>query len=225
MPWSPRVSCVSTSAQTVRQSALHVNLNLPQTPEGTPHAGLAWRDPGLRIECRLRPQYQFLRPALRTPRRSGDERHTLLVNLVNHHDIDIESDTPLLWVLRDTLGLTPEQNSAAVSAPRGACTVHVDGIATRSCTLAMKIASGKSITTIEGLARAGGRRLQEAWLLEDVAQCGYCQAGQLMSAAGLLAHNAEPSDAQIDAAMAGNICRCGTYQRIRRAIRRTARSS
>jgi isoquinoline 1-oxidoreductase alpha subunit len=149
-------------------------------------------------------------------------RHTLFVN-GDHHDIDIESDTPLLWVLRDTLGLTGTKFGCGIGAC-GACTVHVDGIATRSCTLAIKAVSGKSITTIEGLARTGGSRLQEAWLLEDVAQCGYCQAGQLMSAAGLLAHNSDPSDAQIDAAMAGNICRCGAYQRIRRAIQRTARS-
>jgi isoquinoline 1-oxidoreductase alpha subunit len=149
-------------------------------------------------------------------------RHTLLVN-GDHHEIEVAADTPLLWVLRDTLGLTGTKFGCGIGAC-GACTVHVDGVATRSCTLAIKIASGKSITTIEGLARAGGRRLQEAWLLEDVAQCGYCQAGQLMSAAELLAHNPDPSDTQIDAAMAGNICRCGTYQRIRRAIRRAARS-
>jgi aerobic-type carbon monoxide dehydrogenase small subunit (CoxS/CutS family) len=149
-------------------------------------------------------------------------RHTLLVN-GEDHDIDIESDTPLLWVLRDSLGLTGTKFGCGIGAC-GACTVHVEGIATRSCTLAIKAASGKSITTIEGLARTGGRRLQEAWLLEDVAQCGYCQAGQLMNAAGLLARNSDPSEAQIDAAMAGNICRCGTYQRIRRAIRRAAGS-
>ncbi len=149
-------------------------------------------------------------------------KHTLLVN-GDYHDIDIESDTPLLWVLRDELGLTGTKFGCGIGAC-GACTVQVDGIATRSCTLAIHAAAGKSITTIEGLAQTGGRRLQEAWLLEDVAQCGYCQAGQLMSAAALLARNADPSDAQIDAAMAGNICRCGTYQRIRRAIRRAARS-
>jgi aerobic-type carbon monoxide dehydrogenase small subunit (CoxS/CutS family) len=149
-------------------------------------------------------------------------RHTLLVN-GDHHDIEVESDTPLLWVLRDTLGLTGTKFGCGIGVC-GACTVHVEGIATRSCTLAIKAASGKSITTIEGLARTGGRRLQEAWLLEDVAQCGYCQAGQLMNAAGLLARNSDPSEAQIDAAMAGNICRCGTYQRIRRAIRRAAGS-
>jgi isoquinoline 1-oxidoreductase alpha subunit len=150
-------------------------------------------------------------------------RHTLIVN-GRHHDVDLDEDTPLLWALRDTLGLTGTKFGCGIGAC-GACTVHVDGVATRSCLLAIKAASGKSITTVEGLARSGGSRLQEAWLLEDVAQCGYCQAGQLMSAAELLARNPEPSDAQIDAAMAGNICRCGTYQRIRRAIRRAARSS
>jgi aerobic-type carbon monoxide dehydrogenase small subunit (CoxS/CutS family) len=147
---------------------------------------------------------------------------TLLVN-GDHHEIDVDSDTPLLWVLRDTLGLTGTKFGCGIGAC-GACTVHVNGVATRSCTLPIKAALDKSITTIEGLAQSGGRRLQEAWLLEDVAQCGYCQAGQLMSAAQLLAHNRNPSDAQIDAAMAGNICRCGTYQRIRRAIHRVARS-
>jgi isoquinoline 1-oxidoreductase subunit alpha len=150
-------------------------------------------------------------------------RHTLIVN-GRHHDVDLDEDTPLLWALRDTLGLTGTKFGCGIGAC-GACTVHIDGVATRSCLLAIKAASGKSITTVEGLARSGGSRLQEAWLLEDVAQCGYCQAGQLMSAAELLARNPEPSDAQIDAAMAGNICRCGTYQRIRRAIRRAARSS
>ena len=148
-------------------------------------------------------------------------RHALLV-YGEQHDIDVEADTPLLWVLRDTLGLTGTKFGCGIGAC-GACTVHVDDVAMRSCTLEIGAASGKSITTIEGLAGTPGHRLQEAWLIEDVAQCGYCQAGQLMSAAGLLAHNPDPSDAQIDAAMAGNICRCGTYQRIRRAVHRAAR--
>lgn len=146
---------------------------------------------------------------------------SLLVN-GNHHEIDVDADTPLLWVLRDTLALTGTKFGCGIGAC-GACTVHVNGVATRSCALPIKMVLGKSITTIEGLGQSGGPRLQEAWLLEDVAQCGYCQAGQLMSAAQLLAHHPDPSDAQIDAAMAGNICRCGTYQRIRRAIRRAAR--
>ena len=149
-------------------------------------------------------------------------RHTLVVN-GDHRDIDVDADTPLLWVLRDTLGLTGTKFGCGIGAC-GACTVHLDGVATRSCILAVKTASSKSITTIEGLARSGGSRLQNYWLIEDVAQCGYCQAGQLMSAAELLARTPDPSDAQIDAAMAGNVCRCGTYQRIRRAIHRAARS-
>jgi isoquinoline 1-oxidoreductase alpha subunit len=148
-------------------------------------------------------------------------RHTLVVN-GRHHDIDVDEDTPLLWVLRDTLGLTGTKFGCGIGAC-GACTVHIDGVATRSCQSPLKITSGKSITTIEGLANARGGQLQAAWLLEDVAQCGYCQAGQLMSAAALLARIPNPSDAQIDAAMAGNICRCGTYQRIRRAIHRATR--
>ena len=126
----------------------------------------------------------MLRPWVLSTRRGPVARLTLLVN-GDHHEIDVAADTPLLWVLRDTLGLTGTKFGCGIGAC-GACTVHVDGVATRSCTLAIKSASGKSITTIEGLARTGGRRLQEAWLLEDVAQCGYCQSGQLMSAAGLL---------------------------------------
>ena len=149
-------------------------------------------------------------------------RHTLLVN-GDRHDIEVDADTPLLWVLRDTLGLTGTKFGCGIGAC-GACTVHVDGAAARSCQLPVKTAAGKSVATIEGLASTRGRRLQQAWLLEDVAQCGYCQAGQLMSAAALLARSSNPSEAQIDSAMAGNICRCGTYQRIRRAILRAARS-
>src|SRR6202034_2365698 len=138
-------------------------------------------------------------------------RHILVVN-GHSYDVDLDNDTPLLWVLRDTLGLTGTKFGCGIGAC-GACTVHVDGEAARSCQLPIKVASGKSITTIEGLARTCDGRLQEAWLLEDVAQCGYCQAGQLMNAAALLARTPSPSDTQIDAAMAGNICRCGTYQR------------
>lgn len=149
-------------------------------------------------------------------------RHTLVVN-GDRHDIEVDADTPLLWVLRDTLGLTGTKFSCGIGAC-GACTVHIDGAAARSCQLPLKTVMGKSITTIEGLSRTHGRQLQEAWLLEDVAQCGYCQAGQLMSAAALLARSSHPTEAQIDSAMAGNICRCGTYQRIRRAILRAARS-
>lgn len=139
------------------------------------------------------------------------------------HDVDVAPDTPLLWVLRDTLSLTGTKFGCGIGAC-GACTVHVAGVPKRSCQLPVAEVAGRRITTIEGLAAAGGRRLQEAWLAEDVAQCGYCQAGQLMSAAALLDRTPAPTDAQIEAAMAGNICRCGTYQRIRRAIHRAASS-
>jgi isoquinoline 1-oxidoreductase alpha subunit len=139
------------------------------------------------------------------------------------HTIDVASDTPLLWVLRDTLGLTGTKFGCGIGAC-GACTVHVGGAATRSCQMPLSAVAGQHITTIEGLTSASGRHLQTAWLSEDVAQCGYCQSGQLMAAAALLAHAPHPTDSDIDAALAGNICRCGTYQRIRRAIHRAARA-
>jgi aerobic-type carbon monoxide dehydrogenase small subunit (CoxS/CutS family) len=135
------------------------------------------------------------------------------------HGVDVAADTPLLWVLRDDLNLTGTKFGCGIGLC-GACTVHVGGVAKRSCQLPIASVAGAQITTIEGLVSVIGRSLQEAWLAEDVAQCGYCQAGQLMSAAGLLAVKPTPSDSDIDAAMAGNICRCGTYQRIRRAIHR-----
>jgi isoquinoline 1-oxidoreductase subunit alpha len=138
------------------------------------------------------------------------------------HDLDVDPDTPLLWVLRDTLGLMGTKFGCGVGAC-GACTVHLNGQAARSCQLLVRAIGERHVTTIEGLTGAAAGRLRDAWLAEDVAQCGYCQAGQLMSAAGLLTRNANPSDAEIDVAMAGNICRCGTYQRIRRAIHRAAR--
>jgi isoquinoline 1-oxidoreductase alpha subunit len=147
-------------------------------------------------------------------------RLTLSIN-GQAREADVPADTPLLWVLRDALGLTGTKFGCGIGAC-GACTVLLDGAATRSCQLPVTGAVGKRVTTIEGLAAAGGRRLQAAWLHEDVAQCGYCQAGQLMAAAGLLARTPHPTDAEIDAAMAGNICRCGTYGRIRRAIHRAA---
>ncbi|MFI5250086.1 MAG: (2Fe-2S)-binding protein [Gemmatimonadales bacterium] len=147
-------------------------------------------------------------------------RLTLSIN-GKARETDVPADTPLLWVLRDTLGLTGTKFGCGIGAC-GACTVLLDGVATRSCQLPAIGAVGKPVTTIEGLSAAGGRRLQAAWLYEDVAQCGYCQAGQLMTAASLLAHTPHPTDAEIDAAMAGNICRCGTYGRIRRAIHRAA---
>jgi len=131
-------------------------------------------------------------------------------------------EMPLLWVLRDQLGMTGTKYGCGI-AQCGACTVQVDGRAVRSCSVPVSAAAGKHVTTIEGLAlEPRGRALQRAWVELDVPQCGYCQSGQLMSAAALLAGNASPSDAEIDAAMDGNICRCGTYQRIRAAIHRAA---
>jgi aerobic-type carbon monoxide dehydrogenase small subunit (CoxS/CutS family) len=126
-------------------------------------------------------------------------------------------DTPLLWVLRDVLGLTGTKFGCGI-AQCGACTVHLDGAAVRSCSVPLSAAAGKRVTTIEGLSPNRSHALQRAWLELDVPQCGYCQSGQLMSAAALLARTPAPSDADIDAAMSGNICRCGTYQRIRAAI-------
>ena len=138
--------------------------------------------------------------------------------------VDVEPETPLLWVLRDTLGLTGTKFGCGV-AQCGACTVHVDGQPMRSCTAPVGSVAGRKVTTIEALSgTARGKELQAAWLAEEVPQCGYCQSGQLMSAAALLAQTPAPSDAQIDEAMNGNLCRCGTYQRIRRAIHRAAKS-
>jgi isoquinoline 1-oxidoreductase subunit alpha len=131
-------------------------------------------------------------------------------------------DTPLLWVLRDHLGLTGTKFGCGMSLC-GACTVHVDGQATRSCVLPVAGAVGRKITTIENVAADPvGKAVQDAWIAEDVPQCGYCQSGQIMSATALLRGNPKPSDADIDAAMTGNICRCGTYLRIRAAIHRAA---
>jgi aerobic-type carbon monoxide dehydrogenase small subunit (CoxS/CutS family) len=136
-------------------------------------------------------------------------------------DLDVSPDMPLLWVLRDALGLTGTKFGCGLGQC-GACTVHIDGAATRSCITAAKAAAGKKITTIEGLSPNSTHALQRAWIEEQVPQCGYCQSGQIMSAAALLARTPRPTDAQIDTAMSGNICRCGTYQRIRRAIHRAA---
>ena len=137
------------------------------------------------------------------------------------HQVDVGSDTPLLWALRETLGLTGTKFGCGI-AQCGACTVHVDGQPIRSCITPIESVKGKKITTIEGLSANGNHPLQKAWIAEEVPQCGYCQSGQIMSAAALLATKPKPTDADIDAAMAGNICRCGTYQRIRRAIHRAA---
>ena len=139
------------------------------------------------------------------------------------YDVDVSPDMPLLWVLRETIGLTGTKFGCGLGQC-GACTIHLDGAATRSCLTNASAATGKKITTIEGLSPTSSHRLQKAWIDEQVPQCGYCQSGQLMSAAALLARTPDPTDAQIDSAMAGNICRCGTYQRIRRAIHRAARA-
>ena len=138
-------------------------------------------------------------------------------------ELAAEGDTPLLWVLRDELGLVGTKYGCGIGAC-GACTVHIDGQAARSCLTPVSAAAGKTVTTIEGLGRDGLHPVQQAWIDENVAQCGYCQAGQLMSAAALLAKTPDPSDREIDIAMAGNICRCGTYPRIRKAIRVAARN-
>ena len=139
------------------------------------------------------------------------------------HTVDIDPATPLLYVLRNDLGLQGPRFGCGLGQC-GACTVHVDGVATRACLTTASAATGKQITTIEGLSPSPSHPLQAAWVAEQVPQCGYCQSGQIMSAAALLARTPRPTDAQIDTAMAGNICRCGTYQRIRRAIHRAARS-
>jgi len=133
------------------------------------------------------------------------------------HEVDADDDTPLLWGLRDTLGLTGTKYGCGIGAC-GACTVHVDGQPTRACLTPIGSIDGKSVTTIEGLGAGNLHAVQQAWIDENVPQCGYCQAGQIMSAAALLDRNPRPSDEDIDNAMAGNICRCGTYYRIRRAI-------
>jgi isoquinoline 1-oxidoreductase alpha subunit len=145
---------------------------------------------------------------------------TLIVN-GQEHKVDVSPDTPLLWLLRDGLGLTGTKYGCGQGLC-GACTVHVDGEAARSCTLPVSEVAGRQITTIEGLSPDGSHPLQEAWLAENVVQCGYCQPGQIMTAAALLGQSPQPTDAEIDTAMSGNLCRCGTYQRIRRAIHRAA---
>ncbi|MGN6315649.1 (2Fe-2S)-binding protein [Trinickia sp.] len=138
------------------------------------------------------------------------------------HTVDAPDDMPLLWVLRDLVGLTGTKFGCGI-AQCGACTVHLDGAAVRSCVLPVAAVVGKKITTIEAVGETPtGRKVQEAWRALDVVQCGYCQSGQVMSAASLLATNPHPSDADIDAAMSGNICRCGTYNRIHAAIKHAA---
>jgi len=139
------------------------------------------------------------------------------------HAVDVDPETPLLWVLRDALGLTGTKFGCGI-AQCGACTVQVDGEAKRSCVTPVRLVAGRAVTTVEGLGAGDSLHpLQQAWLDEDVVQCGYCQTGQLMSAAALLRSNPAPSDQEIDLAMSGNICRCGAYDRIRKAIHRAAR--
>jgi isoquinoline 1-oxidoreductase subunit alpha len=138
------------------------------------------------------------------------------------HDVDVPPDMPLLWVLRDVMGLTGTKFGCGI-AQCGACTVHVDGQPLRSCQLAVGMVGNRAVTTIEAIgATPAGAKAQRAWLDLEVVQCGYCQSGQIMAAAALLAATAAPNDADIDAAMAGNICRCGTYVRIREAIKKAA---
>jgi isoquinoline 1-oxidoreductase alpha subunit len=136
------------------------------------------------------------------------------------HSVDVDGDTPLLWVLRDNLGLTGTKFGCGISIC-GACAVHINGAATRSCVTPISSVGAASVTTIEGLSRDRSHQVQQAWIAEDVPQCGYCQSGMIMAVAALLAQTPKPTDAQIDSAIS-NICRCGTYQRIRRAIHRAA---
>src|ERR1700726_334081 len=146
---------------------------------------------------------------------------TIKINGVNR-TVDVDGDTPLLWVLRDVLGMTGTKFGCGV-AQCGACTVHVDGAATRSCITTIDSIGNSAITTIEAVGQTSqGKALQQAWLDLEVVQCGYCQSGQIMSPAALLKDTPKPSDADINAAMSGNVCRCGTYQRIRAAIHRAA---
>jgi len=174
-----------------------------------------------------------LRPFLHNPATSsrlGPLEHSVMTTAVNNqtltvnqqvHEVDAAPDTPLLWVLRDHLGMTGTK-FACGKALCGACTVHVDGMPIRSCSVPLSAVLGKSITTIEGLSANRSHPVQKAWIEIDVPQCGYCQSGQIMSAVALLGSKPDPTDADIDAAMAGNLCRCGTYSRIRTAIHRAA---
>ncbi|WP_126283163.1 (2Fe-2S)-binding protein [Burkholderia stagnalis] len=149
---------------------------------------------------------------------------TLNINGADHA-VDAPADMPLLWALRDLVGLTGTKFGCGI-AQCGACTVHLDGVAARSCVLPVAAVGGRKITTIEAVgATPAGRKVQQAWRELDVVQCGYCQSGQVMAATALMAANPHPSDADIDAAMAGNICRCGTYNRVRAAIKQAAKEA
>ena len=149
---------------------------------------------------------------------------TLRIN-GQEHQVDVPDDMPLLWVLRDVVGLMGTKFGCGV-ALCGACTVHLDGRPIRSCVTPVASIAGKTVTTIEAIGETpSGRKIQQAWLAVEVVQCGYCQSGQIMSAAALIESNPNPSDAEIDAAMSGNICRCGTYPRIRAAIKQASQSA
>ena len=148
---------------------------------------------------------------------------TFNLNINNKkHQVDVDPTTPILWVLRDHLKFVGTKYGCGI-AQCGACTIHLDGVAMRSCMLPVQAVSDKAITTIEGLSEKGDHPVQQAWLEHDVPQCGYCQAGQIMSAAALLKNNPNPSDEEIDSMMNGNICRCGTYTRIKAAIKTAAK--
>jgi isoquinoline 1-oxidoreductase alpha subunit len=162
------------------------------------------------------------RPIVRT---RPSTRGTTFVTRLNINgkplEVDVDGETPLLWVLRDTLGLTGTKFGCGM-ALCGACTVHLNGQPVRSCQIPISAIGDQPVTTIEGLSKDRSHPVQQAWIEHDVPQCGYCQSGQIMSASALLESNPKPTDADIDAAMAGNLCRCGTYQRIRSAIHRAA---
>jgi isoquinoline 1-oxidoreductase alpha subunit len=156
--------------------------------------------------------------------RRGYMAFTISIN-GSPHSIDVDGDTPLLWVLRDVLGMTGTKFGCG-AALCGACTVHIDGVATRSCITSIDSIEKSAVTTVEAIGTtASGARIQKAWLDHEVVQCGYCQSGQIMSASALLASNPNPTDADIDDAMSGNICRCGTYVRIREAIKLAAQTN
>ncbi len=171
--------------------------------------------------ARLNPELPPAAPDRRTAEAKAAMSLTLSVN-GQIHELDVERDMPLLWVLREQLSLTGTKYGCGI-AQCGACTVHVDGKPVRSCTLPAAAAAGRRITTIEGLANGSTQHpVQAAWTEIGVPQCGYCQSGQIMAAAALLAERANPTDAEIDVAMAGNLCRCGTYLRIRQGIKKAA---
>jgi len=140
-----------------------------------------------------------------------------------NYQVDVDSDMPILWVLRDTLGLVGTKYGCGI-AQCGACTIHLDGSAIRSCSLPVSRIEGKKITTIEGLSENGDHPVQKAWVAHDVPQCGYCQSGQIMTASAFLSENSSPSDNEIKQAMNGNICRCGTYLRIRNAVKTASKN-